>query len=241
MLGRAALVLVLITAAAEELPEVAEVCAAGAAAECSEEALELSQLRAKKQRSEVNESVTNETVSHEEPCQSSGHIRHGGNIRYLYHQTSTSAGPKILNGGFRRGHIGWCGGGIYFALSAWSTYHKAVGLDSAHGFIIEAKVDLGRTKYMPAYCTSSPRCWGIGVQQAIRCIDRPLVSKLIPRHWMNVTGPAEEVVRRYQSQPRWLDAVDRLVNATLLDATGETAPQMVHRGFDEFFPMPQLH
>ncbi|CAK8988934.1 unnamed protein product [Durusdinium trenchii] len=191
MLGRAALVLVLITAAAEELPEVAEVCAAGAAAECSEEALELSQLRAKKQRSEVNESVTNETVSHEDcleiflaaqpeynetpllkSSQSSGHIRHGGNIRYLYHQTSTSAGPKILNGGFRRGHIGWCGGGIYFALSAWSTYHKAVGLDSAHGFIIEAKVDLGRTKYMPAYCTSSPRCWGIGVQQAIRCIDR---------------------------------------------------------------------
>lgn len=76
---------------------------------------------------------------------------------------------------------------------------------------------------------STARCW------------RPLVSKLIPRHWMNVTGPAEEVVRRYQSQPRWLDAVDRLVNATLLDATGETAPQMVHRGFDEFFPMPQLH
>ncbi|CAK8990969.1 unnamed protein product [Durusdinium trenchii] len=72
-------------------------------------------------------------------------------------------------------------------------------------------------------------------------VVRPLVSKLIPRHWMNVTGPAEEVVRRYQSQPRWLDAVDRLVNATLLDATGETAPQMVHRGFDEFFPMPQLH
>jgi hypothetical protein len=27
-----------------------------------------------------------------------------------------------------------------------------VGVDSHHGFIIQAKVDLGRTKYMPKYC-----------------------------------------------------------------------------------------
>eukprot|EP00438_Fugacium_kawagutii_P022527 Skav225100 [mRNA] locus=scaffold621:555304:562822:- [translate_table: standard] len=98
--------------------------------------------------------------------------RHGGHIKYLYHQTSTSAGPQILRHGFRRGHIGWCGGGIYFALSKGATYHKAVGVDSHHGFIIEAKVDLGRTKYMPKYCTSSPKCWGRPVHQAIRCLDR---------------------------------------------------------------------
>eukprot|EP00435_Cladocopium_sp_Y103_P028588 s2504_g7.t1 len=102
----------------------------------------------------------------------SGHGRHGGHIKYLYHQTSTSAGPQILQHGFRRGHIGWCGGGIYFALSKGATYHKAVGVDSHHGFIIEAKVDLGRTKYMPKYCTSSPKCWGKPVHQAIRCLDR---------------------------------------------------------------------
>ena len=51
--------------------------------------------------------------------------RHGGHIKYLYHQTSKSAGPEILRHGFRRGHIGWCGGGIYFALSKGATYHKA--------------------------------------------------------------------------------------------------------------------
>jgi len=102
----------------------------------------------------------------------SGHARHGGHIKYLYHQTSTSAGPQILRHGFRRGHIGWCGGGIYFALSKGATYHKAVGVDSHHGFIIQAKVDLGRTKYMPKYCTSSPKCWGKPVHQAIRCLDR---------------------------------------------------------------------
>ena len=55
----------------------------------------------------------------------SAFVRHGGHIKYLYHQTSTSAGPQILRHGFRRGHIGWCGGGIYFALSKGATYHKA--------------------------------------------------------------------------------------------------------------------
>ena len=105
--------------------------------------------------------------------QRSGHIRHRGHIKYLYHQTSRSAGPKILKHGFRSGHVGWCGGAIYFALSKGATNHKAVGLDSHRGFVIQAKVDLGRTKYgMPKYCTSSPKCWGKPLQQAIRCLDR---------------------------------------------------------------------
>ena len=51
--------------------------------------------------------------------------RHRGHIKYLYHQTSRSAGPKILKHGFRSGHVGWCGGAIYFALSKGATYHKA--------------------------------------------------------------------------------------------------------------------
>lgn len=105
--------------------------------------------------------------------QGSGHLRHRGHIKYLYHQTSRSAGPKILKHGFRSGHLGWCGGAIYFALSKGATNHKAVGVDSHHGFVIQAKVDLGRTKYgMPKYCTSSPKCWGKPLQQSIRCLDR---------------------------------------------------------------------
>ncbi|CAE7252813.1 unnamed protein product, partial [Symbiodinium natans] len=164
----------------------------------TDEALELAQLRATKQDKPLNdfdesaagnESAADGNLSQEdcleiflaaqpdynetpmlESSSSSGH--RSGHVRTLYHQTSRSAGPKILHGGFRRGHVGWCGGGIYFALSAGATYHKAVGVDSAHGFIIEAKVDLGRTKHMPAYCTSSRGCWGIPVQSAIRCIDR---------------------------------------------------------------------
>lgn len=67
---------------------------------------------------------------------------------------------------------------------------------------------------------------------------RPLVAKLAPRRFLDVTGPAQEVVRRYQSQPRWLDAVDRLVNATLLDATGDGHRDGARLGrLDEFFPL----
>lgn len=68
---------------------------------------------------------------------------------------------------------------------------------------------------------------------------RPLVAKLAPRRFLDVTGPAQEVVRRYQSQPRWLDAVDRLVNATLLDATGDghrDGNRRLGPRLDEFFP-----
>lgn len=30
-----------------------------------------------------------------------------------------------MKNGFRSGHVGWCGGAIYFALSKGATYHKA--------------------------------------------------------------------------------------------------------------------
>ena len=61
----------------------------------------------------------------------SGHLRHRGKVMTLFHQTSTWAGPKILKHGFRRGHTGWCGGGIYFATNPWATYGKAVGASAA--------------------------------------------------------------------------------------------------------------
>merc|ERR1740139_1455854 len=70
----------------------------------------------------------------------------------LYHQTGNSVGPIILRTGFRPGRSGWCGGGIYFATTAKATFTKAIGPDSHKGFMIEAKVDVGRVKYMPRHC-----------------------------------------------------------------------------------------
>jgi len=60
-----------------------------------------------------------------------------------------------LQGGFRPGTQGWCGGGIYFATSPGATYHKAIGPDSHLGYIIGAKVDVGRVKYMGKTCDRS--------------------------------------------------------------------------------------
>eukprot|EP00438_Fugacium_kawagutii_P021911 Skav207158 [mRNA] locus=scaffold573:351120:357875:- [translate_table: standard] len=99
-------------------------------------------------------------------------IRHSGNVRTLYHQTSVGAGYSILKSGFRRGHIGFCGGGIYFALSPQATYGKAVGVDSKHGFIIEARVDLGRVHTKGRSCTTSMSCWARPLKQTIQCLDR---------------------------------------------------------------------
>ncbi|CAE7285524.1 unnamed protein product [Symbiodinium sp. CCMP2456] len=76
----------------------------------------------------------------------------------LYHQTSHSAGKSILKHGFRAGHVGWCGAGIYFAMSAAATSQKIKGPDSHGGYMIEAKVDVGRVKHMPWHCTTSPSC-----------------------------------------------------------------------------------
>jgi len=70
----------------------------------------------------------------------------------LYHQTSPEIAALILKGGFRPGHAGWCGGGIYFATTPEATKKKAIGTNSHLGFIIEAKVNLGRVLQMPASC-----------------------------------------------------------------------------------------
>lgn len=81
-----------------------------------------------------------------------------GWVKTLYHQTTPSAGKSILKNGFRLGHVGWCGAGIYFATSVEATSGKIKGPDSGAGFIIEAKVNLGRIKHMPWHCTSSAGC-----------------------------------------------------------------------------------
>lgn len=70
----------------------------------------------------------------------------------LYHQTSPRIAKLIMNGGFKCGSAGWCGGGIYFATTPQATYTKAIGPDSHLGFIIEATVDIGKVLQMTAAC-----------------------------------------------------------------------------------------
>jgi len=70
----------------------------------------------------------------------------------LYHQTGPTIGPLILAEGFRPGSRGWCGGAIYFATSPEATVTKAIGADSHTGFMIEAKVCLGKIKMEPKTC-----------------------------------------------------------------------------------------
>jgi len=70
----------------------------------------------------------------------------------LYHQTGMNIGPLILANGFKPGTRGWCGGGIYFAETKEATFTKAIGADSHTGYMIEAKVAMGRLKHMPTTC-----------------------------------------------------------------------------------------
>jgi hypothetical protein len=80
------------------------------------------------------------------------------NIMTLYHVTSPTFGRSILQTGFRPGHTGWCGAGIYFATTAQATNWKAIGPDSHKGFMIEAHVNVGRIKSMPPKCYTSYMC-----------------------------------------------------------------------------------
>mmetsp|Transcript_70820 Transcript_70820/g.196746 ORF Transcript_70820/g.196746 Transcript_70820/m.196746 type:complete len:279 (-) Transcript_70820:81-917(-) len=62
----------------------------------------------------------------------------------LYHQTSPQACRGIVHSNFRLGKGGWCGKGIYFAMSPDETRQKAVTDSSGHGCMLEAVVDVGR-------------------------------------------------------------------------------------------------
>lgn len=61
----------------------------------------------------------------------------------VYHQTSPQICELIMQGGFKKGHGGWCGDAIYFAFSPKSTKTKAITKGSHDGCMIEAKVDPG--------------------------------------------------------------------------------------------------
>lgn len=63
-----------------------------------------------------------------------------GYVLTLYHQTSEHYGHLILKNGFRAGHVGWCGAGIYFATSAQATSGKIKGPDSHAGYMIDAQI-----------------------------------------------------------------------------------------------------
>eukprot|EP00438_Fugacium_kawagutii_P018971 Skav207123 [mRNA] locus=scaffold1369:195247:232903:- [translate_table: standard] len=75
-----------------------------------------------------------------------------GGTMTVYHQTGCDIGPLILKEGFHLGKVGWCGGGIYFAMSPKATQTKAVGPDSHKGFMIEAQVSIGQVAHADDKC-----------------------------------------------------------------------------------------
>ncbi|CAE8635317.1 unnamed protein product, partial [Polarella glacialis] len=80
------------------------------------------------------------------------HVSPDDQILELYHQTGEGVGPLILKHGFKKGKVGWCGGGIYFATNPWATETKAIGEDSHKGFMIKVRVNVGKVKQMPRHC-----------------------------------------------------------------------------------------
>jgi len=114
-----------------------------------------------------------------------------GAVKIVYHATSKEAGHSILKHGFRLGSGGWCGGGIYFADSPGATKGKAIGPDSSQGFMIQARVAVGRVKVMSSTCDrsmSGPKLWatgfdsisfnpGDGEETVVYSVDRVLSAK----------------------------------------------------------------
>eukprot|EP00931_Biecheleriopsis_adriatica_P080307 TRINITY_DN53660_c0_g1_i1.p1 TRINITY_DN53660_c0_g1~~TRINITY_DN53660_c0_g1_i1.p1 ORF type:complete len:345 (-),score=46.83 TRINITY_DN53660_c0_g1_i1:103-1086(-) len=99
--------------------------------------------------------------------------KEGQSIWTVYHTTSPQVGPKILKHGFKPGHVGWCGGGIYFATSREGTAAKAIGVDSSQGFLIEAQVDVGKVWYKQWNCFTDQACISSrpGVQGHLSCMS----------------------------------------------------------------------
>eukprot|EP00438_Fugacium_kawagutii_P033659 Skav204056 [mRNA] locus=scaffold3:392026:395953:- [translate_table: standard] len=136
----------------------------GATSSCALSAL---QLRGEKEGEDLA-TFSNETA------QLASELNQSGGLWRLYHVTSPSVGPRILEHGFKSGHAGWCGGAIYFGNSAQETKWKAVGEDSHQGFLIEAMVDVGHVKKMPWNCYTSTKCIEThpGFQGHIGCLSR---------------------------------------------------------------------
>eukprot|EP00913_Durusdinium_trenchii_P023028 g21623.t1 len=76
----------------------------------------------------------------------------GNQVMTVYHQTGCDIGPLILKEGFHLGKVGWCGGGVYFAMSPKATVTKAIGPDSHKGFMIEAQVRVGNIAHGDDQC-----------------------------------------------------------------------------------------
>jgi len=75
-----------------------------------------------------------------------------GLVLTLYHQTSPDIADLILQEGFKPGHIGLCGGAIYFATDPLVTTSKSISPDSHHGQILVARVDLGKMLMLGPKC-----------------------------------------------------------------------------------------
>jgi len=76
----------------------------------------------------------NSSVVDDTPPTLHSHSDLGGTI-ILYHQTNRRAAHSIMRHGFRPGRHGWCGGGIYFAISPWDTNKKAIDPESHKGYM----------------------------------------------------------------------------------------------------------
>jgi len=103
----------------------------------------------------------------------SGEVKPKHKIWTLYHVTGSKIGPKILRWGFRPGHLGWCGGGIYFGNTPQETKIKAVGVDSKQGYLIQAKVAVGDIVFKPRFCISDAKCvaQNPGLAGHLRCLS----------------------------------------------------------------------
>lgn len=75
---------------------------------------------------------------------SSPKLQSSGASVIVYHQTSLGAAASIRRSGFRPGTGGWCGGAIYFATSPRATETKAISPTSQLGYMISARLNIGR-------------------------------------------------------------------------------------------------
>jgi len=66
------------------------------------------------------------------------------NVMTLYHTTSLAAAESIVAGNFKAGHMGWCGGAVYFmdypGLPKWKLNPKT----SHVGAVVKATVNMGK-------------------------------------------------------------------------------------------------
>jgi len=67
-------------------------------------------------------------------------------IMTVYHQSSPKICQTIMESNFTTGGFGWCGKGIYFAMTPQGTRRNAVAAGSHGGCMIKAQVDVGHLK-----------------------------------------------------------------------------------------------